>query len=287
MIEMLKRPFPAMTDSSQRWRSALLIGLFVFAFLYVFRPFGLENVQGGLFIVTLIYGLITAACLLVNQFLLPALFPGFYEESQWNVGKEMLQSMANIMLIAICNFLFSAYLKFFPWSTQTFLLFIGFTLAVGIFPVAAQVLIRRNIYHRRHIEAVLADNRILEEKGMPTLANQEVIIKSEDEKIAFRGPSSEVLALASAGNYVEIHLREGKPILARNALSSIEEELPSSYFRTHRSWIVNLEAIQKVDGNARGYVVKFETERPEVPVSRSKLKSFDEALRTSATPAMA
>ena len=50
----------------------------------------------------------------------------------------------------------------------------------------------------------------------------------------------QVLAIASAGNYVEFVLRDGRRLLMRSPLSTLENELsPRGFLRTHRSWLVN------------------------------------------------
>ena len=52
----------------------------------------------------------------------------------------------------------------------------------------------------------------------------------------------EVLAIVSAGNYVEFVLRDGRRLLMRSSLSALEGELgPRGFLRTHRSWLVNAE----------------------------------------------
>jgi hypothetical protein len=50
----------------------------------------------------------------------------------------------------------------------------------------------------------------------------------------------QVLAIASAGNYVEFVLDDGRRLLMRSPLSALENELgPRGFVRTHRSWLVN------------------------------------------------
>jgi hypothetical protein len=49
-----------------------------------------------------------------------------------------------------------------------------------------------------------------------------------------------VLAIASAGNYVEAVLTDGRRLMMRSPLSALEKELaPRGFLRTHRSWLVN------------------------------------------------
>ena len=51
---------------------------------------------------------------------------------------------------------------------------------------------------------------------------------------------SDILAVSSAGNYVEFVLRDGRRPLMRTPLSAIETELsPRGFVRVHRSWLVN------------------------------------------------
>jgi hypothetical protein len=50
----------------------------------------------------------------------------------------------------------------------------------------------------------------------------------------------QVLAITSAGNYVEFVLKDGRRLLMRSPLSTLESELSSrGFLRTHRSWLVN------------------------------------------------
>jgi len=279
MIGIFNRPFPPLDESYQRLRSAFLISLFVFGFLFVFEPFGLANLEGSLLVVAGLYGLVTLSFLLITQLLFPFLFDRFYSDQKWTVGKEIIQSMGNVLLIAVGNFLLSCYLGFFPWSFHTFLLFVGFTFAIGIIPVSIQALIRQNIYHRQNARAVVGDNQIIAERQSRTPAASTVRISGEDGKVAFEDSASEVLAIESSGNYIEIHVKRGKPVLIRKSLNATEQELPESFFRTHRSWIVNILLVKHVDGNARGYTLSFLNSEVVAPVSRGKLKAFDLELK--------
>lgn len=55
-----------------------------------------------------------------------------------------------------------------------------------------------------------------------------------------RTPVGEILAVSSAGNYVEFHLTDGRRPLMRATLAAVEAELAKvGFVRTHRSWLVN------------------------------------------------
>lgn len=69
----------------------------------------------------------------------------------------------------------------------------------------------------------------------------------------------EVLAVASAGNYVEFVLRDGRKLMMRSPLSALENELgPRGFLRTHRSWLVNAKAMTALKPEGSGdYTVEL------------------------------
>lgn len=80
--------------------------------------------------------------------------------------------------------------------------------------------------------------------------------------------------MKSEGNYVEVFYRqnqEKQKELIRNRLKAIEEQLPpTDFFRCHKRFIINLQHIQKVEGNARNLELVSDNFEEKIPVSRSK-----------------
>jgi hypothetical protein len=78
----------------------------------------------------------------------------------------------------------------------------------------------------------------------------------------------EILAVSSAGNYVEFLLQDGRRLLMRSPLRSVENELaPRGFVRTHRSWLVNSKKVTTLKPDGSGdYTV--ELGKQPVPVSR-------------------
>lgn len=74
----------------------------------------------------------------------------------------------------------------------------------------------------------------------------------------------DILWLKADNVYTEIQL-EGKKYLYRNSLSEMIKQLPQSgFFRVHRSYIVNLEKVEKIGSD---YVL---IHQEHIPLSRSK-----------------
>lgn len=58
-----------------------------------------------------------------------------------------------------------------------------------------------------------------------------------------RVPTNQILAVTSAGNYVEFHLADGRRPLMRRSLTALAAELPEAFTRIHRAWVVNADLV--------------------------------------------
>ena len=68
-----------------------------------------------------------------------------------------------------------------------------------------------------------------------------------------RVPLADILAVSSAGNYVEFALADGRKLLMRRPLSAVESDLAGRGFvRTHRSWLVNESAVTGLSPEGSG-----------------------------------
>lgn len=78
----------------------------------------------------------------------------------------------------------------------------------------------------------------------------------------------DILAVRSAGNYVEFLLADGRRPLMRSPLSLLESQLgPAGFLRTHRSWLVNGARVTGLRPEGSGdYAVELGPE--EAPLSR-------------------
>lgn len=79
--------------------------------------------------------------------------------------------------------------------------------------------------------------------------NKSIFVKSEYKLIKIE--LCNILYIEGLKDYVKIYLKDqNKPILSLMSLKTLEEKLPSDLFmRVHRSFIVNLEQIVKIERN--------------------------------------
>lgn len=95
-----------------------------------------------------------------------------------------------------------------------------------------------------------------------------------------RAPLEDILAVSSAGNYVEVWLADGRRPLMRATLATMEVELGAfGFVRTHRSWLVNTARVTGLAPDGSGdWTVDLGTVR--APVSRR----YPEALERLKAP---
>ncbi len=82
-----------------------------------------------------------------------------------------------------------------------------------------------------------------------------------------------ILYVSALRDFAKIHLEEGSPLVALGTMTSFESLLPSKhFFRVHRSYIVNLEKIERFGAHY------MEIKDEKIPISRMKKQAFKEAL---------
>jgi LytTr DNA-binding domain-containing protein len=115
---------------------------------------------------------------------------------------------------------------------------------------------------------------VVEKSGAPAAAPGAAYYSIRDGNRILRVPVADILAVSSAGNYVEFSLRDGRKPLMRSPLSALETELaPHGFVRTHRSWLVNAMQMTELKPEGSGdYTVELGA--LSVPLSRR----FPEAL---------
>jgi len=279
MLQKFQSPYIFETAFAKRWRACLLYSLFVFAFLLVFQPFGLSALNNGLFKICLGYGLTTFLVMSLLNLVLPTIFPSYFSEERWTVGREIWWTIINISVIGLGNALYNNFLQINSLSFYSVVILEAYTLSVGVIPIAVTVLLKENRLKKKYetksseINAELKEQAIPEtpkyEKKLPQLITLSSETGSEDLTI----PLDSLLYMQSSENYVEVfYLIEtnlSKKLL-RNSLKSISESLieQQSLFRCHKSYLVNLQKVDHVSGNAQGYKLHLRGIDTLVPVSR-------------------
>jgi hypothetical protein len=206
-------------------------------------------------------------------------FPNFFSGKSWTIGKELFWILVNIMFIGIANTIYSSYLNFFPLNILTFLRFIFYVLVIGLFPVTIFTFIRQSVLQKKFIKESNVINVII---NIPLHVPQQyeasiISIPSQNVNEHFSVTVSEILFIRSADNYVEIFYMEKDKVnrkLIRNLMKQVESNLRAypQFFRCHKSFLINLEKVSHVSGNAQGLKLTLKGIEELIPVSRNLTK---------------
>jgi DNA-binding LytR/AlgR family response regulator len=90
--------------------------------------------------------------------------------------------------------------------------------------------------------------------------------------------ASDLAFCSGAGDYVELHLSDGRKVLHNGALATLESELPPTFLRVHRSYIVNTEFVKSLKRESSGVGALVLSTGAEIPVSRRTMPKVREAL---------
>ena len=292
LLQSLKQPFPYDPCTRNKVGMAAFFGVFIFIFLMIFKPFELDqfDTQRLLFI-AFVYGAITFACVLTATSLLPLIFPQTFNENSWTTGKQIIFTAGVIFLVGIVNYLVSPLLVDTRLTLRDAVWFQGITLAIGILPVSIFILLRQNRLLKKFREdAALLEKKLQEkheEKKMkiapePGLSNRVSLAGDyQDERLELF--VDDIHLITSASNYIKIfHLQKEKLVYSviRSTLKKTEEIIfpYSNLFKCHRAYIINLDKVMHVEGNAQGYKLKIDNYEELIPVSRNLSTEFSDKL---------
>lgn len=187
----------------------------------------------------------------------------------------------NILLIAVGNHLYLGWLLNRTLNPHDLFGMILITLIVGVFPTTGVVIagyIRRLRAYRDMAATLLPKGPFPAStpnnpKTLTESTQSLLTLLADNEKDTLTLTAVDLLYIESSDNYCTVyHLREGKlqkPLL-RSSLSRMETQLVAQprLVRCHRSFIVNLDQVERVTGNAQGYKLHLFDGQLEVPVAR-------------------
>jgi len=285
LTSILSRPFPLETDVAKRVLISMLFGIGVASVLLVFEPFGISGYQSAwkTFVIGF-YGVITFVGMMINFFVFEPIFPRFFDEERWNVGKHIGFILWNITFIGVLNFIYSRIVFSFGLHWKPLLFFILWSFAVGLVPVIIWTLLLERQYWKKYVDAAAQiTSNIEKQRELQSLYHADARQRVPPQRIVLTGASTKeqyelnpasILCIQASDNYVTLLYESSetvRKILFRATLKSLEEQLRShsNFFRCHKSYIVNLHRIHKVSGNAQGYKLHLPFLDVAIPVSRS------------------
>lgn len=290
---LLSAPYPTYYS---RWKAVVIPSLIIFFMLYVFRPFGIAHMGVWLLPAVLLFTLVSLLSSLFFFCLLPLLFPVWFDERHWTVGRHLLLLSGMLLLIAVGVWGVNCWLCGF-WLDVSFLLHaVGWVSLLALFPTAAFAMWNQNLLLKRNLKDASAMNHALmqrlaaegqEEGATGGNAGQRLRLVGDTRESLLEVDVRDVLYAESCGNYVKMVFRDSDERmvtsrLLRLTMKQVEEgmSIAPRLVRCHRAYIVNMEQVQRVEGNSQGYRLQLNGVEEEIPVSRAYTKVVKECLET-------
>lgn len=299
VLTLLTQPYPALDSSwKTQIRHSAGIGTFVGVFLLVFQPFNLDDWQTNDKALKILgFGLVSFGLTLVNFTVWPRLFPRFFAEMNWTVGRAISFVNTHILITAVGNYLYLALLVGFNVGGQGLIGMIVATFLVGLFPTAGAIVTNYVVRLRQYSQqasqlrqaAISADSPSVSAPNLsavsPASSPALITLIADNEKDTLMVAPAELLCIESSDNYCTVFfLKADKPtkILLRSSLSRMETQVAGAgrLVRCHRSYIVNLDQVARVTGNAQGYKLHLTDAQTIVPVARKYNETIVAALKS-------
>jgi hypothetical protein len=265
MTNIFNRPFNAVEPSKRKFVSILLFGLFIFLFLFIFKPFGFNQLKSDqqLFI-SFGFGLVTTFMLIIFKYLLETVVT----KGKWTLGKNIIWDITIASSIGIANYFYITLVFHQGFVIKYLFLGIYSAILVGIIPVTISYIVRLNRFYKTALEeAAIIPEEILWEG--------EVIIRAGNPKNEIKLNPKHIIYICSNDNYVTIVTKKGDSLhktTIRGTLQAAESELRRNnrFLRCHKCYIVNLDFVGRITGNNQNMIIRLLPSGTEIPVSRSK-----------------
>ena len=262
------QPYPHHHHNFRQWfLTSMGAGLFVGLFLTIFQPFGSDDWHGpNKPFVLAGFGVVTFLCMLIFGGL-PRMFKDWYDEKNWTVGREIFWNLLLILPITLGNLFYGQF--FFGWHFDVGMLLssLAMTASIGVIPATIITLLKHTQLVKKYSTEGL---EVL--PNSPLASTSALTLVAENEKDTFVLAPHELLYIESADNYSEVvYWRQNKlqKTLLRSSLARITEQIESPLIvRCHRSFIVNLQQVASISGNAQGYKLQLKNTPVAVPVAR-------------------
>lgn len=278
MLKIFNKPYPFNEDLKHNSKIIFFISIGVFAFLFLFQPLDISKlpIKDRLYFITGL-SFITFLALSLHLLFIPSVLPKGFNSSHWNIKKEIFWNLWILFTILIGYFLLNNYMGLLKFGFQNVIKL----LLTAVIPLSILIIINQNHMLRTHLK--LADDLNRKLKDNKLIRDKIVSFTSDYQKDSLAIKVSLLLFIRSANNYIEVFWKESETIknqMVRCSMVNAEELLKEHkfMFKCHRSYLVNINYIDSIEGNSQGYRLFFENVGFPIPVSKNSVSRLQELI---------
>lgn len=274
MLKVFNKPYPFNDDLKYNSIIIFFTSLGVFVFLFLFQPFDISSLPTKEKYYLLIgFAIITFLALSLHLLLIPSFFPKKFSSAQWTIKKEIFWNLWILFTILAGYFFLTNFLGAMKFGFSTVIKLV----LTAVIPISILIIVNHNKMIRSHLKLADELNKKLKENKL--IQEKIIYFNSDYQKDSLAIKVSSLLFIRSANNYIEVFWREGettKSQMVRCSMVAAEEILNEHkfIFKCHRSFMVNVNHIDKIEGNSQGYRLFFENVNYPIPVSRNSVSKL-------------
>lgn len=281
MLEFLNRPYPFSFQPIRRIKQIIPIGICVFLFLVLFKPFVNDDDQDIIIISAYMVTCASFAALLTTV-IIPLIFPKYFSEYKWTLKRNLVWViMMNVIFVTILFFgsnifVIYRYNSFHDLTLNKYLWYLYIQLVFGV-PLGLIVNLFNQYYLlKKYLKIADKINNSINKTSQNTTTTVLEFEVDKFNKIMIE--VDKLIYVEALGNYINViyHCEEIRKISIRETISNIEQKIGASklIYKPHRSYLVNLQNIKNVTGDSQGLKIHLKDSEKIIPVSRNKIKDF-------------
>ena len=259
------------------------ISLALFLFALFFRPFNASQYFTDNAILFMAgFGGINFLFMSIFISFLPRIMTDWY----WTINRDHNPTNATLALIWVFDTVaYGFYIRYVGQApVSMFLMFKVALLCLGAVAVLKALYLNESLNRQISLlnEKIMRNQEIMDQFET-NHRNDVVEIYSDNHSEKISTSIRDLILIRSADNYVEIiYMDEGRTVkkLIRNTLKNMEYHLAKyqKFIRCHRSYIINLDFVDKLLKKYNIYSIRVKDLDEELPVSRQYLLRLREAL---------
>ena len=260
-----QRDYELMQNKKHLLVFVLVLFLCTVAILAVLKPFGLYSFQPkARYLIILKY----AGYPILLWYSLVSLLSLMIKRSYTILGSIVLALVLIVIGAATSYFIWADYFNYNSFSWRILLQFQIMAVSVGFMPIFVMLVLHSNYILMKRLQEAAKMNAGISK--LPGYIDAPVEIYSQEHNKKYSFQYLDINYIQSQDNYIKVVTSTGKrDVLIRTTLGSADKQINETaegIFRCHNSYIVNMEKVTKVEGNASGYKLHLSTDI--VPVSR-------------------
>jgi hypothetical protein len=254
--EAFRLPMATSIRSLRGLLIALLVGLFVAIIAVGMQPFGLDLFNHEQKTELLLgFGGVATLAMLIVKFILPAIFPKFYNKQSWTVARQSLHFLIMVLLITSLMVAYSNTFHILTFKISDILK----VFSLSIIPVIVTTFIQQRVFQNKFVACAESINQALHAlaKSNPGQNLSVLVLGEKEEKLSLL-PNQLIYAETDKAS-TDIYWQNFMGVEKTKIHADVEKELAANpqFIQLDKNIIVNTHGILRVEGSARGYQVRI------------------------------